>query len=67
MSERPYIITAKGIEDLPDTKTAQDLIEKTEKYEKNQSESLRDKKTRGKSEEEPKTEETAPVEEAKAE
>ena len=67
LSERPYIITAKGIEDLPDTKTAQDLIEKTEKYEKNQSESLRDKKTRGKSEEEPKTEETAPVEEAKAE
>ena len=70
LSERPYIITVKGIEDLPDTKAAQELVEKTEKYEKNQSESLRDKKKRGdketSTEEEPKTEEQ-PITEAKAE
>ena len=67
LSERPYIITAKGIEDVPDTKTAQELVEKSEKYEKTQSEALRDKKTKGKvAGEEPKTEEQ-PIVETKAE
>jgi DNA repair protein RadA len=48
LSERPYLITVKGIEDIPDTKTAQALMEKTEKYEAEQQQALRDKEKKKK-------------------
>lgn len=62
LSERPYLITVKGIEDIPDTKTAQALMEKTEKYEKDMQEKLRDKEKRGKKtgEESPEDQEEPP-------
>lgn len=44
LSERPYLITVKGIEDIPDTETAAKVLEKAEKYEKDQTEALKDKK-----------------------
>lgn len=44
LSERPYLITVKGIEDLPDTETAQKVLEKAEEYEVEQTEKLKDKK-----------------------
>jgi DNA repair protein RadA len=53
LSERPYLITVKGIEDLPDTEKAAEVIEKAEKYETEQREALKDKeKKRKKAEEE---------------
>jgi DNA repair protein RadA len=48
LSERPYLITVKGIEDIPDTETAQKVLEKAEKYEKDQADALKDKKERKK-------------------
>lgn len=48
LSERPYLITAKGIEDLPDTQKAAEVLEKAEKYETEQQQALRDKKKKGK-------------------
>jgi DNA repair protein RadA len=62
LTERPYRITVKGIEDLPDTETAAKVLEKAEEYEKNQIEAMRDKekkKRKGeeKTDEEPSKEE----------
>ena len=51
LSERPYLITVKGIEDLPDTETAKKVIEKAEEYEKELADKLRDKKKKGDKEE----------------
>jgi len=48
LSERPYLITVKGIEDLPDTETAAKVLEKAEEYEKEMQEKLKDKEKRGK-------------------
>jgi len=50
LSERPYLITVKGIEDLPDTETAKKVIEKAEEYEKELADKLRDKKKKGEKE-----------------
>lgn len=44
LSERPYLITIKGIESLPDTEKAAEILEKAEKYENDQTEALKDKK-----------------------
>jgi DNA repair protein RadA len=58
LSERPYLITAKGIEDLPDTATAQKVLEKAEAYETEMAEKLKDKeKRKKKGEEQPEQEE----------
>lgn len=43
LSERPFLITVKGIEDIPETETAAKVLEKAEEYEKNQAEALKDK------------------------
>jgi DNA repair protein RadA len=51
LSERPFLITVKGIEDIPDTKTAQELLKKSEAFEKEQQEKLRDKEKKKKGEE----------------
>ena len=51
LSERPYLIIVKGIEDLPDTETAKKVIEKAEEYEKELADKLRDKKKKGDKEE----------------
>lgn len=51
LSERPYLITVKGIEDLPDTEAAKKVIEKAEEYEKELADKLRDKKKKGDKEE----------------
>lgn len=42
LTERPYLITIKGIEDIPDTKTAQKVLEKAVAYEKEMAEKLKD-------------------------
>jgi hypothetical protein len=42
LAERPYMITNKGIEDIPETEAGKKLLEKTEDYEKKQSEALKD-------------------------
>lgn len=47
LSERPFMITAKGIDDMPDTEKAKEVIEKAEAYEKKLAEALRDKEKRG--------------------
>jgi DNA repair protein RadA len=52
LSERPYLITVKGIEDLPDTEKAAEVIEKAEKYETDQREALKDKEKKRKKAEE---------------
>jgi DNA repair protein RadA len=52
LAERPFMITNKGIEDIPKTEAGQKLLEKTEEYEKNQAEALKDKEKRGKKENE---------------
>lgn len=50
LTERPYLITVKGIEDIPDTKTAQELLKKSEKFEQDQQEKLKDKEKKKKDE-----------------
>lgn len=50
LTERPYQITVKGIEDLPDTETAAKVLEKAEDYEKKLADSMKDKEKRKKSE-----------------
>jgi len=53
LSERPYRITEKGIEDLPDTEKAAEVLEKAEKYEIDQQEAMKDKEKKKKKGEEP--------------
>jgi len=48
LSERPYLITIKGIEDLPDTETAAKVLEKAEAYETEMAEKLKDKEKKKK-------------------
>lgn len=47
LAERPYIITEKGIEDVPETQKAQKLLERTEAYEEKVKSSLDDPSKRG--------------------
>lgn len=55
LAERPYMITDKGIDYMPDTEKAKEVIEKSEEYEKKLADTLKDKEKRGrpKKEEEP--------------
>jgi DNA repair protein RadA len=57
LAERPYMITNKGIDDMPDTETAKKVIEKAEDYEKKLAEAMKDvekkKKRKGEQESEP--------------
>jgi DNA repair protein RadA len=48
LSERPYMITDKGIDDMPDTETAKKVIERAEAYEKKLQDALKDKEKRSK-------------------
>lgn len=49
LAERPFVITAAGIEDMPDTEKAADMIKKAEEYETKQRNMLfEEKKKRGK-------------------
>jgi DNA repair protein RadA len=62
LAERPFMITNKGIDDMPDTETAKKVIEKAEAYEENLAQALKDKEKKKKksdnkeSESEPTTE-----------
>lgn len=56
LSERPYLITEKGIEDIPDTEKAKLILEKAEKYEQAILDATKDKekkKKRGEETEQP--------------
>jgi RecA/RadA recombinase len=55
LAERPYMITERGIDNMPDTEKAKEVIEKSEEYEKKLADAMRDKEKRGrpKKEEEP--------------
>jgi RecA/RadA recombinase len=58
LAERPFVITEAGVEDMPDTAKAADLIKKAEEYEKKQTAYLlEEKKKRGKKSLIPETEE----------
>jgi DNA repair protein RadA len=52
LSERPYLITINGIEDLPDTQKAAEVLEKAESYEREMAEKLKDKEKKKKKGEE---------------
>lgn len=58
LSERPYLITINGIEDLPDTEKAAEVLEKAEAYEREQTEKLKDKEKKKKKGEEQTEEKT---------
>jgi DNA repair protein RadA len=58
LSERPYLITINGIEDLPDTEKAAEVLEKAEAYEREMAEKLKDKEKKKKKGEEQTEEKT---------
>jgi RecA/RadA recombinase len=44
LSEEPFVITAAGVEELPDSKKAEEMIKKAEKYQKKNESCLEDSK-----------------------
>jgi len=55
LAEKPFVITAAGVMDLPDTEKAADLIKKAEEYEAKQRTFLDEKKKHGRKSEVPET------------